>query len=51
MASATESLTVQVLTQSREPIIRRTFDALAGCKRAIVHLYNSTSTLQRARLL
>jgi 2-isopropylmalate synthase len=40
-------VTVQVLTQAREPIIRRTFDAVAGVKRAIVHLYNSTSTTQR----
>jgi 2-isopropylmalate synthase len=42
-----DEVTVQVLTQSREPIIRRTFDAVAGVKRAIVHLYNSTSTTQR----
>ncbi len=40
-------VTVQVLTQSREPLIRRTFEALAGASRAIVHLYNSTSTTQR----
>ncbi len=39
---------IQVLTQSREHIIRRTFEALEGCpNKAIVHLYNSTSTLQR----
>ena len=42
-----DDVTVQVLTQAREPIIRRTFDAIAGVKRAIVHLYNSTSTTQR----
>ncbi|MEP7182858.1 MAG: 2-isopropylmalate synthase [Betaproteobacteria bacterium] len=42
-----DDVTVQVLTQSREPLIRRTFDALKGVKRAIVHLYNSTSTTQR----
>ena len=42
-----DDVTVQVLTQAREPIIRRTFDAVAGVKRAIVHLYNSTSTTQR----
>ena len=42
-----DDVTVQVLTQSREPLIRRTFEALAGCRRAIVHLYNSTSTTQR----
>jgi 2-isopropylmalate synthase len=42
-----DDVTVQVLTQAREPIIRKTFDAMAGAKRAIVHLYNSTSTTQR----
>ena len=42
-----EDVTIQVLTQSREHIIRRTFEAVAGVKKAIVHLYNSTSTLQR----
>ena len=42
-----DGVTVQVLTQSREPLIRRTFEALEGAKRAIVHLYNSTSTTQR----
>ncbi len=42
-----DDVTVQVLTQAREQIIRRTFDATAGAKRAIVHLYNSTSTTQR----
>ena len=40
-------VTVQVLTQSREPQIQRTFEALDGAERAIVHLYNSTSTAQR----
>jgi 2-isopropylmalate synthase len=40
-------VTVQVLTQARESLIRRTFEALAGVRRAIVHLYNSTSTTQR----
>ena len=40
-------VTVQVLTQSREPQIQRTFEALDGAKRAIMHLYNSTSTTQR----
>jgi 2-isopropylmalate synthase len=40
-------VTVQVLTQARGPLIERTFQALAGAKRAVVHLYNSTSTLQR----
>ncbi len=38
---------IQVLTQARDPLIRRTFEAIAGSKQAIVHLYNSTSTLQR----
>ena len=42
-----DDVTVQVLTQAREPLIRRTFEALVGAKRAIVHLYNSTSTTQR----
>ena len=40
-------VTVQVLVQAREPLIRRTFEALQGLKRAIVHIYNSTSPLQR----
>ena len=38
---------VQVLTQCREELIARTFEAIQGCKQAIVHIYNSTSTLQR----
>ncbi len=42
-----DDVTIQVLTQSREELIRRTFDSIAGSKRAIVHLYNSTSTTQR----
>ena len=42
-----DDVTIQVLTQSREHIIRKTFEALRGVKNAIVHLYNSTSTLQR----
>lgn len=42
-----EDVTVQVLTQSREHLIRKTFEALKGAKRAIVHVYNSTSVLQR----
>jgi 2-isopropylmalate synthase len=42
-----DDVTVQVLTQSREPLIRRSFEALRGVKHAIVHLYNSTSTTQR----
>lgn len=42
-----DDVTIQVLTQAREPLIRRTFQALRGARRAIVHLYNSTSTVQR----
>ena len=42
-----DDVTVQVLTQSRPHIIKKTFQALKGVRRAIVHLYNSTSTLQR----
>jgi 2-isopropylmalate synthase len=42
-----EDVTVQVLTQARLPLVERTFEALAGVPRAIVHLYNSTSELQR----
>ncbi len=42
-----KDVTIQVLTQSREHIIRKTFDALKGCENAIVHLYNSTSLAQR----
>ncbi len=45
-----DDVTVQVLTQAREHIIRKTFDALRGCKRAIVHLYNSTSSAQREQV-
>jgi 2-isopropylmalate synthase len=40
-------VTIQVLTQAREHLIRRTFEALRGARRAVVHLYNSTSELQR----
>ena len=40
-------VSIQVLTQAREDLIRRTFDSLAGVKNAIVHLYNSTSEVQR----
>ncbi|MHB8378731.1 MAG: 2-isopropylmalate synthase [Acidimicrobiales bacterium] len=42
-----EDVTIQALTQCREDLIRRTYDSLHGAKRAIVHFYNSTSTLQR----
>ncbi len=42
-----DDVLIQVLTQSRDHIIERTFEALKGCKQAVVHLYNSTSVLQR----
>jgi 2-isopropylmalate synthase len=42
-----DGVTIQVLTQCREDLIRRTYESLHGAKRAIVHFYNSTSTLQR----
>ena len=42
-----DDVTIQVLTQSREELIIKTIDSLKGSKNAIVHLYNSTSTLQR----
>ncbi|MGY9079984.1 MAG: 2-isopropylmalate synthase [Candidatus Nanopelagicales bacterium] len=42
-----DDVVIQVLTQSREHLIERTFESLVGAKQAIVHLYNSTSTLQR----
>lgn len=42
-----DDVVIQVLTQAREPLIRRTYESLKGAKQAIVHLYNSTSALQR----
>jgi 2-isopropylmalate synthase len=42
-----DDVTIQVLTQAREPLIRKTFAALIGVTRAVVHLYNSTSAVQR----
>lgn len=42
-----DGVVIQVLVQCREHLIRRTFEALKGVKKAIVHIYNSTSTLQR----
>ncbi len=42
-----DDVTIQVLTQARQELITRTYESLAGAKRAIVHLYNSTSVLQR----
>lgn len=43
-----DDVTIQVLTQARDHLIERTYEAIAGAKRAIVHFYNSTSVLQRA---
>jgi len=45
-----DDVTVQVLTQAREHIIKKTFDALKGAKNAIVHVYNSTSVAQREQV-
>ncbi len=42
-----DDVVVQVLTQCREELLERTFESIEGCKQAIVHIYNSTSTLQR----
>lgn len=45
-----EDVTIQVLTQAREHIIRKTFEAVEGAPRAIIHLYNSTSVSQREQV-
>lgn len=45
-----DGVTVQVLVQARQELITRTFEALKGVKRAVVHVYNSTSTVQRERV-
>ena len=45
-----DDVTIQVLTQAREHIIKKTFEALKGAKRAIVHVYNSTSVAQREQV-
>ncbi|MDF9823730.1 2-isopropylmalate synthase [Breznakia sp. PF5-3] len=45
-----EDVTIQVLTQAREHIIKKTFAALQGCKKAVVHVYNSTSLAQREQV-
>ena len=42
-----QDISIQVLVQAREHLIRRTFEAIAGARQAIVHLYNSTNPLQR----
>jgi 2-isopropylmalate synthase len=46
-----DDVTIQVLTQAREELIRRTFDAVRGAKRAIVHLYNATAPVMRRVVL
>jgi 2-isopropylmalate synthase len=46
-----DDVTIQVLTQAREPLIRRTFESLQGVKRAIVHLYNATAPVMRRVVL
>ncbi len=45
-----DDVTIQVLTQAREHIIRKTFEAVKGAKHAVVHLYNSTSVAQREQV-
>jgi 2-isopropylmalate synthase len=45
-----DDVTVQVLVQARESLINKTFESLKGARRAIVHVYNSTSTVQRERV-
>ena len=45
-----EDVMIQVLTQSRKHIIKKTFDSLVGVKKAVVHLYNSTSVAQREQV-
>lgn len=45
-----DDVSIQVLTQSREHIIKKTFESLKGCKNAIVHFYNSTSFAQRQQV-
>ena len=45
-----DGVTIQVLTQAREHIIKKTFEALKGVKNAIVHVYNSTSVAQREQV-
>ena len=45
-----EDVTIQVLTQARADLIEKTFEALKGVRRAVVHMYNSTSTVQREQV-
>ncbi len=46
-----DDVTIQVLTQAREPIIQKTFEAIDGAKRVIIHMYSATSTTQREQVL
>ena len=46
-----DDVTIQVLTQAREPLIQRTFESLQGAKRVIVHLYNATAPVMRKVVL
>lgn len=45
-----DDVSIQVLTQAREELIKRTYEAMAGVKKAIIHVYNSTSTVQREQV-
>ncbi len=45
-----DDVTIQVLTQARKELIERTYESLVGAKKAIVHVYNSTSTVQREQV-
>ncbi|MBQ0782821.1 MAG: 2-isopropylmalate synthase [Amphritea sp.] len=45
-----DDVTIQVLTQAREELIKRTYEAMAGVKKATIHVYNSTSTVQREQV-
>jgi 2-isopropylmalate synthase len=49
-AQVPDDVTIQVLTQARTELIERTYESLRGAKKAIVHLYNSTSTVQREKV-
>ena len=46
-----DDVTIQVLTQAREPLVRRTFEAMRGARRAIVHMYNATAPVMREVVL
>ncbi|MEP6825041.1 MAG: 2-isopropylmalate synthase [Ramlibacter sp.] len=46
-----DDVTIQVLTQAREPLVRRTFESLEGARKAIVHLYNATAPVMRKVVL